>query len=199
MDVGYFSALRRKPRLKVKLIEGPTFICTFGTGEKHGDYDVHRTGVALYPNIINIGSAPTSIINVSVAYHWHIRSLGRQWWLYRLGWFWIQDLGVALRDFQISIGEDTKFYPFLIQMSSISNSSAETYLNVGQATNGVVYFEQTSSWGGCFPTARNGDVKIKVRIVDSFGRKHTSRHVIRKVSLQEARKFNPSFGQTLVD
>lgn len=194
---GIFSALRRKPNLKVDLIDGPTFVCTYGTGEKHGDYDAHRTGVALYLKIVNIGSSPTSIMNISIGYHWHVKPFGRAWWRYRLGWYWLRDSGVALEDFQVSIGKGKKFYPFLIQTSNVSGHSAETYLEIGQGTNGVVYFEQTSSWGGCFPTAKNGRIKLKVQITDSFDRNYTSTHFVSRVTLEEARKFNPSFGKTL--
>ncbi len=198
---GAFSALwstfRRKPNLKFELIEGPTFVCTYGTGEKHGDYDVHRTGVALYLKIVNVGSVPTSVVNVSVGYHWHVKPFGWSWWRFRLGWDWISSPGVALADFQTAIGENTKFYPFLIQTSSVSGHAAETYLNIGQATNGVVYFEQVSSWGGCFPSARNRRVKLKVQVTDSFGRKYTAKHLVNRVTLEEARRYNPSFGSTL--
>ena len=45
---GIFSALRRKPKLRIRTKEGPTFIYTFGTGQKFQGYDTHRTGIALY-------------------------------------------------------------------------------------------------------------------------------------------------------
>lgn len=52
---GIFSALRRRPKFKIGLIDGPTFVCTFLTGKKFDDYDVHRTAVALYLKIANVG------------------------------------------------------------------------------------------------------------------------------------------------
>lgn len=36
---GIFSALRRKPRFKLSLLDGPTFCCTYLIGKKHGEYD----------------------------------------------------------------------------------------------------------------------------------------------------------------
>lgn len=76
---GIFSALRRKPKFKISLIEGPTFCCTFLTCAKRGEADVHRTGFALYLSIANIGSAASSIANVSIAYHWHLRPFSLIW------------------------------------------------------------------------------------------------------------------------
>jgi hypothetical protein len=42
---GIFSTLRRKPKFKLQLINGPTFVCTFSTGKIYDELDVHRTGV----------------------------------------------------------------------------------------------------------------------------------------------------------
>jgi hypothetical protein len=42
---GIFSALRRKPRLKLSLVEGPTFCCTYPIGKAHGEFEVHSETV----------------------------------------------------------------------------------------------------------------------------------------------------------
>lgn len=194
---GIFAALRRRPRFRIRLIDGPTFCCTFQTGAKHGNFDVHRSAFALYLHISNAGSASSSIDAVHIGYHWHIMPFSLQWMRYRLGWSWLTDQAVAIQDFQAQIGENVKIYPFLFQRSILSGTSAETFLEVGQSTNGVVYFEQTDSWGGCFPSAKNGMVKVKVRVIDAFGGRHTKSFHIASLSPDEARKFNPSFGRTL--
>jgi hypothetical protein len=62
--------------------------------------------------------------------------------------------------------------------------------------NGVVYFEQSDSWGGCFPKVQNSRVRIKVRVLDTFGNKYTNTFWIPSVTLAEARKYNPAFGKT---
>jgi hypothetical protein len=62
---GIFSTLRRKPKFKLQLINGPTFVCTFSTGKKYDELDVHRTGVALYLKIANVGFAASSIERIS--------------------------------------------------------------------------------------------------------------------------------------
>lgn len=102
-----------------------------------------------------------------------------------------------MEDFQARIGNSIKLYPFLIQGSNLAPNKTDTYLNVGQSASGVVYFEQPDSWGGCFPRAKNKQVKIKIRILDTFGKSHTKNFDIPEVSLEYARKYNPSFGKTL--
>ena len=196
---GIFSALRRRPKFKLGLIDGPTLCCTFSVGKNHNSYDVHRTGIALYLVIANTGSAPSSIGNIAVGYHWHLKPFTLQWIRYRLGWFWLTNQAAALEDFQARIGGNVKVYPFLTQRNFLSPAYSDTFLNVGQSTNGVVYFEQSDSWGGCFPTVKNGRVLIRVRVLDAFGGKHTLKATIPSVSLDEARKFNPSFGKTLAE
>jgi hypothetical protein len=76
------------------------------------------------------------------------------WLTNTVEWFWIKEQSVSLSDFQVIIGEHTKFYPFLNQESRVSVSETRTFLEVGRSANGVVYFEQEDSWGGCFPTVK---------------------------------------------
>lgn len=193
---GAFAALRRKPAFKVTLIEGPTFSCTFQTGRKFNGHDVHKTGIALYVKVANTGSAPSNISGLSIAYHWQIRPFSRNWLKYGVGWFWLTDQAAALADFQVKIGSSTKVYPFLSQRNSILHSTADTYLREGQETNGVIYFEQDDSWGACQPRQAYGKVRIKIRVTDPKGRTFDSHHQIPAVNLEEAKKFNPRFGET---
>lgn len=196
---GIFSALRRKPKFRIDVIPGPTFCCTYVTGEKYGAYDVHRTGIALYLKIANVGTAPSSIEDISVGYHWHLKPFSVAWLKNTIGWFWLHQQTAALADFQAMIGGNIKVYPFLTQRSILADSKAETYLDVGRSSNGVIYFEQSDSWGGRFPSSRNGTIRLKVRIQDVFGRSHYAKFQIPSVSLDEARKYNPSFGKTLAE
>lgn len=196
---GKFSALRRKPKFKVKVIPGPSFCCTFGTGKKHNGYDVHRTGISLYLSVSNVGSAPSSLENVSIGYHWNLRPFSWLWIKNSLGWFWLCDQSIALADFQTEIGANIKFYPFLTQVSTVSGLSAETYLDVGRSTNGMVYFEQDDGWGGCSPAVRKGKVQIKVDVRDVFGKSHYTKFKVPALSLDDARKYNPAFGKTLAE
>jgi hypothetical protein len=194
---GIFASLRRKPKLRLQLIEGPTFCSTFLTGEKKNDFDVHRTAIALYLDVANVGSAPTSIEGVSIGYHWHLRPFSLNWLRYRVRWFWLHNQIAALEDFHVSIGDKIKVYPFLFQGNVMSPANAETYLGIGQSVHGVVYFEQADSWGGFFPTPRRGQTRIIVSVTDAFGTRHKKRFWIPVVTPDEAIKYNPRFGDTL--
>lgn len=196
---GIFSTLRRKPKFKVSLIEGPTFCCSFHIGKTRGEHEVHRTGIALYLAVANIGSAASSIVNISIGYHWHVRRFSLAWLRYSVGWFWLHNQAASLTDFQAKIGDNIKVFPFLTQANHLIPLSAETFLQVGQSTNGVVYFEQSDSWGGCFPSARDGFVRVKVAIEDAFGKKHSAKFSIPSVTMEYARTYNPSFGTTLAE
>ena len=196
---GIFSALRRRPKFRIYLIEGPTFCCTFATGGKHNEVPVHRTGVALYLNVANVGSAPSSIGGVAVGYHIPARLFSLDWFRYRLGWLWLTHQIACIHDFQSQIGESVKVYPFLIQRSVLSGDSADTYLQPGQAANGVVYFEQSDSWGNFSPLETAKGVRIKVALSDVFGRRHSAQFYIEAVTMDHAREYNPSFGKTLAE
>jgi hypothetical protein len=63
----------------------------------------------------------------------------------------------------------------------------------------MVYFEQTDSWGGCYPKSRNNIVRLKIRVGDVFGKVHAAKLAVPLVTLGEARKFNPDFGRTLAE
>lgn len=194
---GIFSALRRKPKFKIETIPGPTFSCTYLTGNKHNEYDAHQTAIAIYLYISNIGAAPSSIHRIRIAYHWSLTPWSLLWLKNTIGWFWVERQAVAITDFQARIGDSVKVYPFLTQKNYLSPAKPETFLEVGQSTNGVVYFEQPESWGGCFPKADKQQVKVKVEITDVFGGRHKATVKIPVVSLEDALKYNPEFGNTL--
>ena len=196
---GIFSALRRRPEFKIRLIPGPTFCCTYPTGATHNGLPVHRTGIAPYLTVANVGSAPSSIESVAVGYHCHIRPFSLQWLRFRIGWLWLNDQIAAIHDFQAKIGENVKIYPFLTQRSVLSGESASTFLQPGQSVNGVVYFEQSDSWGGYYPAPGRAGVQIKVALRDVFGRRHSSKFTIDAVTMEQAREFNPSFGKTIAE
>ncbi|HDY7502860.1 TPA: hypothetical protein RQJ41_004277 [Vibrio vulnificus] len=196
---GIFSALRQKPKFKINIIDGPTFSCTYLTGNCHNGYQTHKTGLSLYLKVANVGSAPSSIEGVSVAYHWHLRRFSFLWLKYTIGWYWLKKPVVALDDFQTMIGGNIKYFPFLMQRSSISGEQAETFLPPGRSSNGIVYFEQDESFGGCMPSPDKGYVKVKVAVEDVHGKKHFKKFKIPAITIEEATKFNPSFGVTLTE
>jgi hypothetical protein len=104
---------------------------------------------------------------------------------------------VTVAEFQCKIGDSIKVYPSLLQGSAMLGTTTDTFLESGRQANGVVYFEQDDSYGGNYPTPRNGRAKVRVIVSDVFGRKHKKSFWIPVVSLVEARKYNTSFGGTL--
>lgn len=194
---GILSTLRRKPKLKIETIPGPTFCCTYKTGREQQGSDTHKTAIAIYLHISNIGAAPSSIHKIRVGYHWDLMPCSMLWIKNSIGWFWIEHQAVALTDFQVSIGSNIKIYPFLTQKNNLSPAVNESFLEIGKSTNGVVYFEQPESWGGCYPKIKEQHVRLKIEITDVFGGRHSTKLRVPSVSLEEARKFNPEFGKTL--
>lgn len=194
---GIFRQLMHKPRFTLEIIPGPSLCTVITTGEKHGEFDVHRTAFSLYLRVTNIGSAPASIDNVKAAFHWHLKPISWLWIRYRIFWYWLPHPIIAMDNFQYDFGEKIKTYPSLFQGNILTGERSHTYLQVGQSTNGVVYFEATDSWGGCFPALmRDGQTKIRVAIVDSFKNKYKKTFYVPTVSWEEAKKYNPSFGGT---
>lgn len=194
---GIFRFLMHKPRFKLERIEGPTLCTVVATGEKHGEFDVHRTAFSIYLQVANIGSSEASITGVEAAFHWHVQPISWAWLRYHILWFWVRHTVITMDDFQYNFGEKIKAYPSLLQGNTLTGKQSTTYLRTGESTNGVVYFELTDCWGGCFPTPRkDGTVKIRVAIVDSFNNKYKRTFKVPIVSLEEARKYNPSFAGT---
>lgn len=187
---GIFSALMRKPKLRLRLMEGPNFCCTFPTGRSVNGVATHRTAIALYLSVSNVGNADTTIAAVHVGYRTNMR------WSPR--WLWLPNQVAALSDFMAPIGDHVKVYPFLMQKNAITGAGGETFVSVGGRATGVTYWEQSESWGGYFPRiGRRGSVRLKVRVVDSFERTYTSTVLVSMVALEDARKFTPNFGETL--
>jgi hypothetical protein len=194
---GIFKALRKKPKFKIKVLPGPSICSVFHTGKKYEGYDTHRTAIALYLKITNIGNAPSNIDKIKVGYHWNITGIS---WLrlkYGIGWFWLKDVAIAIEDFCVPIGEDNvKCFPFLFQKSIMMDGAVDTYLEVGKNAIGVVYFEQDESWGASSPLSTNGSTNIKIRVYDSFSGSHSIVTNIPIVDIEEAKKYNRYFGET---
>lgn len=191
---GIFSGLRKKPSFKMRLLSGPNFCCTYPTGQKYGERELHRTAIALYLSVANVGSAAATIQRVSIGYRPGVTILR---WLRR--WRWLPHPVVALEDFRAMIGDNAKLFPFLFQMSFISMADPDTYLRVGDSKHGVVYFEDMADgWGAARPIVRdNGHIDVKVQVIDVFGRAHRAKFPIPVLPLEEARRFSPAIGRTI--
>jgi len=196
---GIFEALRRKPKLTLGLIPGPTLCTTFNTDKKSNGYEVHRTAISLYLKIANTGTSATSIKNVALGYHWHLRPYSWIWLRRRvMFWTWIEHAFHTLDDFQVTLSDGSlKVYPSLFQRSWMLGKVTDTYLEPGREVNGVVYFEIDESWGGHFPARLGERTRLRVAVEDVFGTKHKKSFWVPVVTLAEAQKFNPAFGQSL--
>lgn len=189
--------VKNNAKLKISTINGPTFSCTFETGREFNNHQAHITAIVLYLNIKNIGKIPCTIDQIYIGYKWNIIPFSFNWFRYRfIGWFWLKNQVIALEDFQYKIGDKIKVYPFLTQINNLSPAVVENYLEVGKAVNGVVYFEQGESWGAMSPVEKKQRTKIKICILDSFGRKHKKIVNIPVFGFEEALEYNPSFGMT---
>ena len=191
---GIFGSLRGKPKLRISLIPGPTFCSTFPLDEKNDGHQVHRTAIALYLRIANVGHAPTSIEDVSLTYRWGVHPRNPLRFLRKMIWL---PAAVVIEDFQVAIGDNIKFFPMLIQESSTTGQRPMTYLKPGQSVNGVCYFEQTKSWGAFHPFVLDGQTKLRVHVTDACGSTWTKNIRAPVVRLDEAKQYNPSFGDTL--
>ena len=161
---------------------------TFETGREFNGHRTHRTAISVYLNIVNIGSAASDIQSVQIGYH----TINSRFFRY-----WLKQSVNALEDFGFQVGNYLKVYPFLKQVGYLSPAQNDTFLEVGRSVTGISYFEQDESWGSFYPRESNGKVKVKVKVIDVFGRAHKVTAQIPKVDIAEARKFNPQFGKTI--
>ena len=88
-------------------------------------------------------------------------------------------------------------FPFLFQKNALLPQEVKTYLQIGQCSRGIVYFEQTESYGGFNPRVKNGKTRIKIKVYDVFNRRYSKTFWVPIVDLDYAKKFNKEFGQTL--
>jgi hypothetical protein len=185
---GIIKNLMKKPKFKIDIIPTASFCSTFETGKKD-DKVAHRTAIVLYLEIVNIGATPAQITRVEVGYHNYTLK-------YSFLWFWLGTIP-AIKDFAHTIGENLRVFPFLFQKNYLGNITQKTYLRIGEQTTGIVYFEQEESWGKFQPRVYNHGVRIKVKCYDSFEKCYSKVFWIPVKTLEEARKYNPEFGNTL--
>lgn len=187
---GIFKAILRRPLLRIENLGGPSLVATFPTGREHGGYKTHRTAISIYLRITNLGSASTDIIEVNVGYH-------NRTFKHTFLWFWDSHQVNSLSEFKIKIKDHYKVYPFLVQSNSVFPTKNDTYLEIGRAVVGVVYFEQDESWGAFLPKEANGQVRVRIRVKDAFGGYHYRTTKIPKVDLEVARRYNSEFGNSI--
>jgi len=108
------------------------------------------------------------------------------------------NLTIIKADFVIKLDDDhSKLYPHLFQRETVNHTSSDTFLMSGMSTNGVVYFEGATAWGGLRPRLKDGQAKMQVRVIDTLGKCHKAKVWVDNVELEEAKRFNAAFGESL--
>jgi hypothetical protein len=190
---GLFNYFIKKPKFKIRIIEGATFGSIIELNKTFQDLPVNKTAIAVYLEITNIGNAPSSIGLIELGY---LLSDFRPKWLTSRNWipetFSKADFSLKFNDSNI-----VKGFPNLKQ-ANMSSENTDTYLEIGKSANGMVYFEQNESYGNFMPRLNNDsettDLIIKVR--DAFDRIHKKRFTLKIVDPTISLQFNPYFGQT---
>ena len=191
---GAFKAIRSKPKLKIKILEGPSFYSIVGTGHRHNDFVCHRTCVALYLWVANVGLSSTSVDRVRVGFHAKVSSWHMIRWVYLVP-------HTTLSDFQVVLGksESSKLYPNLFQKSWAAGEPANKFLQRGATVSGMVYFEGDECYGAFHPRGSRRHARFKIVVLDPFGRKYRKRVRLPFRTLSEAREYNLQFGTSRAD
>lgn len=190
---GLFDSLVKRPKLKVRFIDKVAFYSFYITGEKHTvknvTYDIHKTGFVVYMSIGNIGNIPTSIDKIFLGYYKHKKTF----FFKEINWLpqWH-----ALANFKLP----TKTENFIVVSTlrirdhELDNSN-KSFLQVADTVVGVAYFEQVKAWGNFQPLREeDGSTKIKIKIRDIYGRNYVFKTKLKHISIEEAQRINPNFG-----
>jgi hypothetical protein len=188
---GVFRYFRQRPKFTIEAMDSPVTLCSsFDTDRVYEGERTHRTAIALYLKITNIGNAASAIGKIEVGY----RPIGSK---NPFRWIWIKEETASLEDFTENLAGYTKIYPFLKQGNHLMNNPTDGYLRVGDSINGIAYFEGPEALGPIIPDTRpDNSVAIKITIADAFGRQHTHVTRIAKVRIDGARERWPHFGRS---
>jgi hypothetical protein len=191
---GLFNYFIKRPKFKLKIIEGATFGCIIDLNRTHKGFPVHKTAFAIYLEILNIGNAPSSIGRISLGYL--LSDLRPKW---RTSRNWIPET-FSKSDFRVEFKDSDiiKGFPFLKQYNVIINYHTDTYLEIGKSANGIVYFEESEAYGSWMPRL-NKDLEttdLIIKVEDAFGKIHKKKFTIKLVDPNYTLKINPYFGQT---
>lgn len=191
---GFFRFLRKRPKFKIRIIDQATFGCIIDLKRTHEGFPIHKTAIAVYLEITNVGNAPSSIGEITLGY---LLSDFRPKW--RTSRNWIKET-FAKSDFIVEFNDSkiVKGYPFLKQKNQNFSNDTDTYLEIGKSVNGIVYFEEPEAYGSWMPRLNidlvTTDLAIKIK--DSFGSIHKKRFTLKIVDPNYTLKINPYFGQT---
>ena len=144
-------------------------------------------------SIANIGSKPTSIDNISLGYYKN--NSKPRFWKKKIHWLNqahpIEDFGIELANGEHLIISNLRIW------NKSYNQPKEDLLQVGSSVIGAAYFEQQKAWGNLNPKALKDDkIRVKIMIKDIYGKTYTVKTTLKQISIEEAREFNPQFGNS---
>lgn len=210
---GFFKAILNKPHLKIESIPGPNICTVVDCHKKFDNHDVMRTALSVYLRVKNTGFTSTSIIKVYIKYRTNMLKWEnlKIWKPISYLEKYIESIRIFYRFskkihqttildiFKSKLSEEKdKVYPLLFQHIDFISPS-ETFLERGQSTNGIVYFENEEYWGGYKPKIYQDEVKVIIIIQDTFNKLYKKRIKLPFLQLEEARKYNDKFGDTFLE
>lgn len=161
-----------------------------GTGRFNGPYATHRTIISCYLSVTNIGNHTITIDQVYLGFRWHHRAKLRAIFSRR---HWSSGMSISSSNFSKSIGENIVLYPFLMQ-----NRGSDLTLAPGAQITGIAYSEFSECYGNAHPSFRDKKATISIKIRDASGKIHRGKAIVTHVSIDDARKYSPLFGTTLL-
>ncbi|MFA9370131.1 MAG: hypothetical protein ACERIH_00265 [Labilibaculum antarcticum] len=194
---GLFKSLIKKPKLKIRFIPKMSFFSFFHTGEKwinkelNEELELHKTGFASYMSIANIGNKCTSIDKIWIGYYKNV--IKKKWFKKEIQWLaqWH-----PLENFKLSMKDGNEIVVNNLRVkNNIFDYSEHSELEIGKSLVGVAYFEQVTAWGNLNPAQKeNGNIDVIIKIRDIYGKEYKFQTELEQLPIEEARKFNPNFG-----
>jgi hypothetical protein len=207
---GFFKYLKRNPKFKIKLLDGPTQCSEVETGEKKDGFEIKRACFSFYLKIANIGFSSSSIKSIKIKYK-SDTFLFENFWLWKKSNFdenkisnikflykWTSKISLtsSLSNFEYKLNDDkTKQYAHLIQHNEIIENP-DKFLERGKSTGGIIYFESERYFGGYQPKVIGGFCDVKIYIKDVFSNRHVFKVKVPYKTIEEARKYNSEFGNS---
>ena len=194
---GLWNSLNKKAKLKIRFIDKVSFYSFFHIGEKWLDkksnveYDLHKTGFAVYMSIANVGNKPTTIDKIYLGYE---KNKPKSNW-FKKDINWLAQWHPA-EEFKMENADGTfiAVNNLRIKYNSTDNKN-DDFLDVGTSTVGVAYFEQETAWGNYSPKQLEDEsIEIIIKIRDIYHKEYKFRTSLKKLPIEKARKYNQHFG-----
>ncbi|KUJ74389.1 hypothetical protein AVO42_02980 [Thiomicrospira sp. XS5] len=192
---GIFSKLAQVPSLKIKTLHEGTMCSVAPTGNLHHNiHPCYRFVCSLYLEFVNTGFRTIVFESYQLSYPTQSKEPGSTM-------LCIKNLTVCKSDFCVPLGGgDTKVLPFFEQKGYMTGISADTFIQSGFKTNGVLYFESDEYYGDFAPFQNpNKTVSVILHLKDTLGKEYEFNIDAKLVNVDIARKTCSKFGTTYND